>query len=171
MILYQLRCRRAHDFEAWFLDSATFDRQAASGDVTCPYCGTTRVAKAPMAPSLAIGPGRRDAREPRAGTVPPPAPAGPARPARPARPEAPAEARATEVAAKILHAVEAIRDHVEETCDYVGDEFADEARRIKKGEAEERGIYGEASETEAAKLDDEGIEVFRLPFSRPRSKN
>lgn len=159
MILYQLRCRQAHDFEAWFRDSATFDRQAASGDVTCPYCGTTRIAKAPMAPRLASGSGERDQR------------GAPGEPGKPTGRQEPAEARATEVAAKILQAVEAIRDHVEDTCDYVGDEFADEARRIKKGEAEERGIYGEASETEAAKLDDEGIEVFRLPFTRPRGKN
>ncbi|MBI3114068.1 MAG: DUF1178 family protein [Rhodospirillales bacterium] len=156
MILYQLRCRQAHDFEAWFLDSATFDRQAASGDVTCPYCGSAKIAKAPMAPRLASGSSRGD--EPR-------------EPAKPAGRFVPGEARATEVAAKILQAVEAVREHVEDTCDYVGDEFADEARRIRKGEAEERGIYGEASETEAAKLDDEGIKVFRLPFVRPRSKN
>jgi hypothetical protein len=159
MILYQLRCRQAHDFEAWFLDSATFDRQAVSGDVTCPYCGSAKIAKAPMAPRLASGSDRRDEGDDRG------------EPAEPAGRLVPGEARATEVAAKILQAVEAVREHVEDTCDYVGDEFADEARRIRKGEAEERGIYGEASETEAAKLDDEGIKVFRLPFVRPRSKN
>lgn len=159
MILYQLRCRQAHDFEAWFRDSATFDRQAASGDVTCPYCGSAKIAKAPMAPRLAPGSGRRVESDDRG------------EPGKPAGRIEPGEARATEVAAKILQAVEAVREHVEDTCDYVGDEFADEARRIRKGEAEERGIYGEASETEAAKLDDEGIKVFRLPFVRPRSKN
>jgi hypothetical protein len=162
MILYQLRCRQAHDFEAWFRDSATFDRQSASGDVTCPYCGTARVGKAPMAPRLATRLGERDGRDGEPERAGQGGIAG--------RPE-PGEARATEVAAKILQAVEAVREHVEENCDYVGEEFADEARRIRKGEAEERGIYGEASEAEAEKLDDEGIEVFRLPFVRPRSKN
>ena len=156
MILYQLRCRQAHDFEAWFLDSATFDRQAVSGDVTCPYCGSAKIAKAPMAPRLASGSSRGD--EPR-------------EPAEPAGRLVPGEARATEVAAKILQAVEGIREHVEETCDYVGDEFADEARRIKKGEAEERDIYGEATPSEAEELDDEGIQVFRLPFTRRGKKN
>jgi len=162
MILYQLRCRQAHDFESWFRDSATFDRQAASGHVTCPYCGTAKVAKAPMAPRLAAGSGPRDEGSGQGQR---------GEPGKPTKRPAPGEARATEVAAKILQAVEAVREHVEETCDYVGDEFADEARRIKKGEAEERGIYGEASETEAAKLDDEGIQVFRLPFIRPRKRN
>lgn len=147
MILYRLRCRASHDFEAWFLDSATFDRQAAAGDVSCPYCGTTKVGKAPMAPRLATATVDRDATPKR---------------------ESPAETRAGEVAARILDAVEGIRERVEETCDYVGDEFAQEARRIHKGEAEERGIYGEATTAEAEELDDEGIKVYRLPFLRPR---
>jgi len=163
MILYQLRCRHAHDFEAWFRDGATFDRQAANGDITCPYCGTARVVKAPMAPRLATGglAERPECAEP-VGKVDHPASAGV---------ETPAEARASEVAARILQAVEGIREHVEETCDYVGDEFAEEARRIKKGEAEERGIYGEATASEADELDDEGIRVYRLPFLRRRKKN
>ncbi len=150
MILYRLQCRAGHDFEAWFLDGATYDRQAAAGDVSCPYCGTAKVAKAPMAPRLATRAGDRA-----------PAPTG----------DAPAEARATEVAAKILGAVEGIREHVEENFDYVGDEFADEARRIRKGEAEERGIYGEATPSEADALDDEGIKVYPLPFLRRPKKN
>ena len=156
MILYQLRCRKAHDFEAWFLDGETYDRQAASGHVACPYCGTTQVAKAPMAPR--IGSSSSDAPAPSEGATE-------------GTTEGTAEVRAKEVAAKILAAVEDVREHVEENCEYVGDEFADEARRIKKGEAEERDIYGEASEAEADKLGDEGIPVFRLPFLRRRPKN
>ena len=46
MILYQLKCRRDHEFEAWFLNGAAYDSQQASGDVGCPFCGTTEVTKA-----------------------------------------------------------------------------------------------------------------------------
>ncbi|MFQ5765481.1 MAG: DUF1178 family protein, partial [Rhodospirillales bacterium] len=46
MILYQLKCQRGHAFEAWFRDGAGYDSQAAAGAVTCPYCGTSKVAKA-----------------------------------------------------------------------------------------------------------------------------
>ncbi len=147
MILYQLKCRQGHDFEAWFLNSVTYDSQQASGDVSCPHCGTTIVTKAPMAPNIARG---------RSGT--PGAPTAPA-----------AEHRAHEVAEKILEAVDGLRREVEENCDYVGDEFAEEARRIHFGETEERGIYGEASDEEAEDLDDEGVGFFRLPFMRRRN--
>jgi hypothetical protein len=57
-----------------------------------------------------------------------------------------------------------IRAEVERNCDYVGPDFADEARRIHRGEIEPRGIYGEASEEQAESLIDEGIEVARIPW-------
>ena len=80
-----------------------------------------------------------------------------------------AEARAQEVAEKILEAVSEMRDHVEANCDDVGENFAEEARRIHYGEAEERGIHGRASDEEADELDDEGIEFYRLPGARRSS--
>ena len=145
MILYQLRCDRGHDFDAWFLNGATYDSQSASGDVTCPFCGTPEVAKAPMAPNIARG--NTDA---------------------PLRSSA-ADVRAKKVAERILDAVDILREEVEENCDYVGDEFADEAKRIHSGETEERGIYGEATDEETEELDEEGVEYFRFPFSRRRN--
>ena len=73
------------------------------------------------------------------------------------------------MAEKILEAVDDLRENVEEHCDYVGDEFAEEARRIHYGDGEERAIYGEATDEEAEDLDEEGIDFFRLPFLRRRN--
>ncbi len=148
MILYQLKCQRGHDFEAWFLNSVTYDSQLESDDVSCPHCGTTDVTKAPMAPNIAR---RRSLVQD--GT------SGPAV----------SETRAHEVAEKILEAVDGLREEVEETCDYVGEDFAEEARRIHYGETDEHGIYGEASDEEAKELDEEGVDFFRLPFPRRRN--
>jgi len=64
-----------------------------------------------------------------------------------------------------------VREHIEDTFDYVGDKFADEARAIKSGDAEERPIYGEATKEEAAELEDEGIEFERLNFPVRANKN
>ena len=58
MILYQLLCHKGHDFEAWFRDSGTYDQQVVAGDVACPFCGTSVVTKAPMAPHVATGRGK-----------------------------------------------------------------------------------------------------------------
>ena len=53
MIRYTLVCERKHDFESWFQNSAAFDKQVARKLVTCPVCGSSKVEKAIMAPSLA----------------------------------------------------------------------------------------------------------------------
>ncbi len=143
MIVYQLRCGNSHEFEAWFRDSSTYEAQAKGGDVICPFCGNADIGKAIMSPNISTSKsGPRDADLGRA------------------------EARAKEVAEQILEAVGQIRQHVEETCDDVGDNFANEARRIHQGEADERGIYGNATDEEAEELDEEGIEFFRLPVIR-----
>ncbi|MBF0325672.1 DUF1178 family protein [Magnetospirillum moscoviense] len=57
-----------------------------------------------------------------------------------------------------------IRSAVEASCDYVGDKFADEARKIHYGEAEARPIYGEASADESKALEEDGVEFARIPW-------
>lgn len=63
--------------------------------------------------------------------------------------KAAAEAREMAVMRKAL--VE-LRDHVEKNADYVGDQFAEEARKIHYGETDKRNIYGEATKEEAREL-------------------
>ena len=53
MILFDLKCRKDQVLEAWFRDSETYDAQAASGEIACPLCGDSHIAKALMAPNLA----------------------------------------------------------------------------------------------------------------------
>ena len=134
MILYELNCSNGHNFEAWFRDSATYDKQAKRGDVECPVCSDTSIGKAPMAPRLSSSVKKENGEE-----------------------------RAKEVAEQILKAVNKIQEHVEENCDYVGDKFADEARAIHYGDADERGIYGEATGEEVSDLIEEEIDVLPLP--------
>ncbi len=53
MIRYALSCLDCDTgFEAWFASSDGYDKQAASGLVSCPHCGGTRVEKQIMAPSV-----------------------------------------------------------------------------------------------------------------------
>jgi hypothetical protein len=57
-----------------------------------------------------------------------------------------------------------MRRQIETNCDYVGNRFAEEARRIHYGEIDPHGIYGEASPEESRELTDEGISFGRLPW-------
>jgi hypothetical protein len=138
MILYELRCEAGHGFEAWFRNSGTYDAQVAAGEVNCPVCGSGTVEKALMAPAI----GKRSAK------------GGPGEDAR----------RTHTTMGEARRELEALRRKIEENCEYVGDRFADEARKIHYEESQHRDIYGEATEAEARELEEEGIGVARIPW-------
>jgi hypothetical protein len=147
VIHYQLLCGASHEFDGWFKDSANFERQAKRGQISCPICADTKVTRALMAPRL----GKRGLvieHETAAPVAPEPAPMQ-------AGGVMPDQVRA------VLHK---LRAEVEKNCDYVGPDFATEARKIHNGEAEPRGIYGESTEAEAEALSDDGIGVARIPW-------
>lgn len=134
MISFNLRCGKDHVFEAWFKDGKSFDRQARQGKVACPVCGDTKVVKAPMAPNIASGVSRK-----------------------------PASKKAAQAAA-VREALTKLRAEVEKNFDYVGSEFAEEARKIHYEEADARNIYGETTEDEAQALREEGVDFAHIPW-------
>ncbi len=158
MIRYTLRCDKDHTFESWFPSSDSYEKQKAQGFVACPSCGSVAVEKAVMAPSVA----RTD--RPRAAAPRPPATAGePSSPAPAAMPAAEQMALMSEPERDLRRLLRAVRDHVTSTADYVGDQFADLARKMHQGEVEHRSIYGEATPDEVRTLKEEEVEVFALP--------
>ncbi len=158
MIRFSLRCQKGHEFEGWFRNGDTYDRQAKRGEVRCPDCGSAKVSKAIMAPAIAKG-GRRSA--------PVEAPAVEAAPATvEAKPAAAPEPGEMHVAGKLREALREMRQYIEKNAEYVGPRFADEARKMHKGESDERSIYGEASDAEAEELKEEGIEFGRIPWPK-----
>ncbi len=150
MIHYQLQCGRGHGFDGWFPGSDAFDRQAARGLVECPVCADTAVQRALMAPALARhGAGR--ASGPHAEAAPPQAASDMA-------------VSGERLPDHVRAALQRIRAEVERHCDYVGPDFAEEARRIHRGETPHRAIYGETTSDQAEQLAEDGIEVARIPW-------
>lgn len=134
MIQYSLRCAKGHQSDAWFKSAAAFDEQSTRGLVTCAVCGETSIEKAPMAPAVA----RSDHGKLSLSTGQPDA-------------------------ARFRDLLRAYRQKVTSEADYVGDRFADEARKIHFEEVEARGIYGEASHDEVVGLVEDGIAFLPLP--------
>ena len=134
MIQYSLHCSKGHQYDAWFKNAAAFDEQKARGIVSCAVCGDGAVEKALMAPAVARSDNDRVAVS-----------AG--------HPEA----------ARIREMLRAYREKVTSEADYVGDKFAEEARKIHFEEVAARGIYGEATHEEIAGLAEDGIEFMPLP--------
>ena len=163
MIHYQLRCSADHGFDGWFRDSAAFDAQAEHGLVACPACGDPCVNRALMAPRIGKSRAVLDAKTGSA------APADkqdavPHDPGAPVPPSAPAVKEGAVLPDKVRAVLQRLRSEVESKCDYVGPDFAAEARRIHRGETGPRGIYGESTPEQAEALADEGIEVARIPW-------
>ncbi len=134
MIRYALVCDNDHKFEAWFKSAQAYAEQVEHGIVTCPVCVSAVVGKQMMAPSVS-------------------------------------RANSDKVALSIGHpehrqlrdAMRALRTKVTSEADYVGDKFADEARKIHFKEVDPRGIYGEATHEEVADLIEDGVDFMPLP--------
>jgi hypothetical protein len=131
-----LRCALAHEFEAWFASSESYEAQAASRQVRCPECGDLDIGKAIMAPNVAV----RD----RSGHQQP-------------------SLEVTNAREQIVAAMREVRRSLAAAAEDVGARFPEEARKIHYGETAARGIRGTASGDEVRTLLDEGISVIALP--------
>jgi hypothetical protein len=138
VIKYSLCCDNAHTFEGWFSESADFDRQVASGFLTCPVCNSGSISKSLMAPSVSTARKQEAKRQMAMDIV------------------------RQEAMAKLREAVANIRANSED----VGEKFPEEARKIHYGEADARGIIGQASLDDVHELLDEGIDIAPLPNLR-----
>ena len=161
MIKYQLICDKSHEFEGWFGNSATFESQQESGLLTCPVCGSADVRRALMAPNLASPKTRKtDLAEQQPSAQPEPQP----------QPQAPQQASAALPPAaarkmqEVMSEMRALQTKIREECRDVGNDFADEARKIHYGEVEPQGIYGKATAEECEALEEEGIEIMDMPW-------
>ncbi len=141
MIRFSLSCDNDHAFDGWFRNGDDFDRQKRRGLVSCPVCQSVKVEKALMAPAVSTG--RKKDRIALA---------------------------MGEEQRKALAQLKAMAEEAKKNADYVGDKFAEEARKIHFGEVERRGIYGEATAEEALGLLEDGVEFVPLP-SFPNDTN
>lgn len=179
MILFALKCSSDHRFEGWFRNGAAYDEQAASHMIACPVCGDHAVTKAPMAPRIAKGVAKavdraHETAEAKENATETKAANAAAPPSVPATIPTPADVVASlpptlndaqrEAVAEVMRHLSEVRRTVEKNCDYVGDRFAEEARRIHYGEADPRGIYGEASSEDVEELAEEGVAFHRIPW-------
>lgn len=142
MKVLNLRCANGHGFEGWFASEDEFLDQNGRAAIECPLCADRVITRLPSAPRLNLSGAR----------APEPAPGRTEAPSQPA------------VAADLQAAwLEATRRLLASTED-VGERFPDEARRIHYGEAEARGIRGQATPEQREALREEGIEVLALPL-------
>ncbi len=135
MISFSLCCEAGHDFEGWFSSSDDYDSQNSSGLVSCPYCGSSKIEKSLMAPSVSTSKSKDKVNV----------------------------ATVNRVQRQMLSELKQVRDKITANAENVGERFPEEARKIHYGEAETRGIYGEASREEVEDLVEEGVQIAPMP--------
>jgi hypothetical protein len=140
--VFDLQCEHSHIFEGWFGSHEDYDAQTARGLVTCPVCGSATITKRLSAPRLNVSHLH--------------APAAQA----PAVPSGASDAeKMAAVQALVMKQVRALLRNTEN----VGPRFAEEARRIHDGDADERPIRGTATQEERQSLAEDGIDVMAVP--------
>jgi hypothetical protein len=134
MKVLNLRCAHDHRFEGWFASDDDYQSQRERSLVECPLCSDKAVERMPTAPRLNLSSAKETPQQ-------------------------------EVVSAPQLQSLwmQAVR-HVLANTEDVGERFAEEARRIHYGEADQRGIRGKASREDTESLLEEGIEVMPLPI-------
>ena len=143
MIVFDLKCRATHVFEAWFASSTAFADQQAAAQIRCPVCGDTDIVKATMAPNIAAK-GRVTA-------------------------DRPDDSRMKQA----LTAIATAQAAALKTSEWVGSDFSVRARAMHEGDEPQRGIHGQASLAEAKALVADGVPLMPLivPVVPPKAIN
>ncbi len=140
MKVLDLQCGQQHIFEGWFGSEADFLDQIERGLVECPVCGNASITKRLSAPRLNLGnvgsgaPGSQEL------------------------------VSSVGMDQTLQAAWMALARRILANTDDVGNDFAEEARKMHYGEVKKRGIRGKASPVETESLIEEGIEVMPLPL-------
>ena len=202
MIVYDLICDGAHRFEGWFGSSEDFADQAQNGLLSCPVCASEIVTKAPMAPAVAakgnsdrsklsaiaakaeehtaaqeaaqsaVKKAKAKEAKPSAGKQAEPSPQAQSEPAMSSSHPVANQPMPPEVA-KAFAALAKAQAKALEKSEYVGKDFAEEARSMHYGEKDAAPIHGQATREEAEDLIDEGVAVAPLivPVAPPDKLN
>jgi len=145
MVIYDLICRKEHVFEGWFPSLDEFESQRAGKQLSCPVCGSKKVDKLPNACAIHT---KKDLPEP---------------PRQPAVTEERTAVGKQVSPEQIKEALIRLHHHVRENFEDVGGDFAKEAMRIQRGEADERPIHGTATAVDKQTLDDADVPYMVLP--------
>ena len=138
MIKFKLTCKEcSKTFDSWFASSKEFEKLKRLKHLNCHKCNSLKVEKTLMSPSVV------NSKE---------------------------EILSTSKDKKYLKVKNKIKEYqkfIKKNLDFVGDNFANEARSIHYNKKEKsKGIYGNATSDEISELKEEGIETEVIPWFR-----
>ena len=137
MIKYNLFCKKCElAFDSWFASSKEYDKLKNKKLINCHICGSSSVDKNLMAPKLINKtPSLKD------------------------------EKKNFYKFQKIKKTIDEYQKFIKSNFDYVGENFAYEARSIHyNNRKRNKGIYGKASKKDLKELNEEGIDTQLIPW-------
>lgn len=140
MKVFNLQCQFGHSFEGWFRSSDDFKSQNSEGILVCPICDDKNISRLPTAAHIQSNKTSATLKVDSANN----------------------KEINQEVKKKLLEVAQQILQDSEN----VGDQFANEARKIHRKEAEARTIHGTATLEESKELKEEGIDILTIPLAK-----
>mgnify|MGYP001368642525 FL=1 len=150
MIKYSLKCSenvcsKKEPFDGWFNNSSSFEKQIKAGYVSCPYCGSLKVRKNLMSPSVKtikkIKPKINSKNVNYNETY-----------------------KKTSKQVDMMVVLRNLKKEIQKNADFVGKNFAKEAKAIHEGKSKERAIYGQANAKDLEELKSKNIDVITVPW-------
>ena len=137
MIKYNLLCKKCElTFDSWFASSKEYDKLKKKKLISCHNCGSIKVEKSLMAPKL-ISKNLINKNE----------------------------KKNLIKYQKIKKKIKEYQKFIKNNFDYVGENFAYEARSIHyNNKKKHKGIYGTASKQDLKELKEEGIDAQMVPW-------
>ena len=135
MIKYNLICHNNHEFESWFSDSNEFDKLKIKNLLECIFCSSNKVNKSIMAPMITSTKQKNNEIEG-------------------------INKNLKDQKNTLLN----LRKFVENNFEYVGNNFSKKVREFYYDKRSKKTIYGTTTPEERKELEDEGINLFSIPW-------
>ena len=135
MIKYNLKCENKHEFESWFSDSNEFEKLNKKKLLECIYCSSKKIQKSIMSPMIV-------------------------------------NKKLNEVNFESMNQdlineknkLIKLREFVEKNFEFVGDKFSKKVRDVYYDKKSKKSIYGTTTQEEREELEEEGIDLFSIPW-------
>jgi len=150
MIKYSLKCsedncKKMEPFDGWFQNSTSFEKQIKAGYISCPYCGSLNIKKNLMSPSVK------------------------------STKEIKSKMNSKNIKHNELHknrnkeidmmvVLRNLKKEIQKNAEFVGKNFAKEAKAIHEGKSKERAIYGHSDTKDLKELKSKNIDVINIPW-------
>ncbi len=140
MKVFNLQCQFGHLFEGWFRSGDDFKSQKSKGILVCPICEDNIISRMPSAAHIQS--------------------------TRSTMNDSPNNSQNKNINQEVKKKLLEVAQQILQESENVGDQFANEARKIHRKEAEARTIHGTATLDESKELKEEGIDVLTIPFAK-----